>query len=267
MLTFCSICYIILSIRIDFDKQMHIAFVCTVWELVAGMMAFPLLLNTLIFSLRDMLLYSHSAMIKIRKLTLIQYYYLICWFILTLLLAPVNALSSKRKPRIIYFNRLSNLFCFLQSRIVPQSVCVSCDIDIFKETKCLFSRITPPCGFIWYFFTIRFRLCTNTTEVVVYPPYIISGGIWCQFRDCKVRYKFTLDLSQKAEKKSDINLIFHQNLDLLKIALKGFTLTPDFLLQVFKKQTQRQGSCKLYRCSGENVAIKKNCHAIVMKFP
>lgn len=55
--------------------------------------------------------------------------------------------------------------------------------------------------------------------------------------------------------KSDINLIFHQNLGLLKIALKGFTLTPDFLLQVFKKQTQRQGSCKLYRCSGENVAI------------
>lgn len=24
-----------------------------------------------------------------------------------------------------------------------------------------------------------------------------------------------------------------------------------------KKQTQRQGSCKLYRCSEENVAIKK----------
>ena len=98
MLTFCNICYVILSIQIDFDKQMHTVFVSSVGELVAGMMVFPLLLNTLIFSLKDMLVYSHSAMIKIRKLTLIQYYYLICWFILTLLLAPVNALASKRKP-------------------------------------------------------------------------------------------------------------------------------------------------------------------------
>ena len=48
MLTFCNICYIILSIPIDFDKQMRIVFVCTVWELVAGMMAFPLLLNNIL---------------------------------------------------------------------------------------------------------------------------------------------------------------------------------------------------------------------------
>lgn len=81
------------------------------------------------------------------------------------------AFGDKENPWPPLVTTLSNCAGVLQPGVCAVPLCLLGHWHFLKGAIHLFWRIPPPFGIVWYFFTIKFRLCTlgrNTTQAQIF---------------------------------------------------------------------------------------------------